>query len=583
MNFLSNWFQQGLIPHDTIAVSYIPGWAVISYIVSVLAAYVAFDMVMHFRSEGRTGLKYLWLSLGAFSIGAGVWAMHFTAMIAFNTPLPITYDAYWIFSSLVIAILASGLAFALLKATKPSFLCIGLSSILMGLGIVAMHYMGMTGIVGNLDIHYKPGMFFLSVFVAILASGIALWLLLHCEKGSFSQQFRFKLASAFIMGAAICLMHTIGMDASIFTLATAAPTQVVDISTQTLNLYITTVIVIVIILILVVSSDRHATLNAFKIEQAEKYKENLISNTIVLEQRVVERTNELDQQNKKLTSALDQLKSTQDILMHAGQMAVVGQLTGGIAHEINNPLSYIISNINLLQKKIAIINQLLSLQLAASQSYKNSGLNAVEANLAELTGFIEKNNIDELIAELNEMITESQEGLDKINKIITNLRTVTIGKELSYSNIDINTCIESALDVAWNKIKNKCQLEKRLDQLPLIKGNAHQLISVLIGLILNAAEAINNKGQLTIISCLENSNIVVKVIDTGCGISPENMSKLFTPFFSTKAIGKFSGLSLSTAYNIIKQHGGTIVAESKVGQGTAFTIYFPISDMDPGK
>ncbi|MFQ5572563.1 MAG: sensor histidine kinase, partial [Rhodothermales bacterium] len=143
---------------------------------------------------------------------------------------------------------------------------------------------------------------------------------------------------------------------------------------------------------------------------------------------------------------------------------------------------------------------------------------------------------------------------------------------------DVTDCIEATLKVVWNELKYKCEVHKRLQPLPRIHCYPGQLNQVFMNLLVNAAQAIEEQGEIVIEAEVVEADVVIRISDTGKGIPPENLEKLFNPFFTTKAIGEGTGLGLSISYGIIQKHHGRIEVESEVGRGTTFTIYLPITE-----
>ncbi|MBA2651839.1 MAG: hypothetical protein H0U73_06200 [Tatlockia sp.] len=217
MNLNYTWFQSIPIPTNAIHGYYDFKLVTLSYIVAVLASYVALNLVGRLRAEKNNRAKIYWLVGGAFAMGAGIWSMHFIGMLAFIMPMPMVYDFTWTAASLFVAMLASGLALSILQKNNLSIFYLGLGGIFIGFGIATMHYMGMEGMKIHVDIKYLPGLFFLSIIIAVAAAEAALWLALQSNQGSIKRQFNLKIISALVMGVAICGMHYTGMAAAVFT------------------------------------------------------------------------------------------------------------------------------------------------------------------------------------------------------------------------------------------------------------------------------------------------------------------------------------------------------------------------------
>jgi len=213
---LSEFFQLGPLPKDQMIGSYNMSIVLLSYIVAVGASYCALDIAGRLR-DLSTSLRasILWLVGGSFAMGAGIWSMHFIGMLAYT--MPMTFNPYWTLLSLVVAILASCFALLLLKNKTDHYIHLFLGGIILGLAIATMHYLGMEAMKVEMNIRYIPSLFILSIIVAIIASEAALWLAIRSNRGALKSRIQLKIMSSLVMGAAICGMHYIGMEASVFT------------------------------------------------------------------------------------------------------------------------------------------------------------------------------------------------------------------------------------------------------------------------------------------------------------------------------------------------------------------------------
>ncbi|MFC2049435.1 MHYT domain-containing protein, partial [Chlamydiota bacterium] len=262
-----DFFQTGPIPQDVITGSYYNyGLVALSYFIATLASYVALEMAGRVRTVENRRSKFFWLIGGAFAMGAGIWSMHFIGMLAFVMPMPMDYEMSWTLSSLFIAMIASWFALYLLRKEGRPLRYMVAGGVLLGLGIASMHYVGMAGMTG-IHITYMPGLFFISIAVAIGASEAALWLALKSNRGTFRKQLYYKFASAFIMGAAICGMHYIGMAAAIFHPLPEMGSKVSAIPAYALAFYIAGVTAIIIGVALVASTYKQLLINATKTEK----------------------------------------------------------------------------------------------------------------------------------------------------------------------------------------------------------------------------------------------------------------------------------------------------------------------------
>lgn len=294
------------------------------------------------------------------------------------------------------------------------------------------------------------------------------------------------------------------------------------------------------------------------------------------EQSIKVSSHEMSEKNKMLLETITQLKRAQYQVIQSEKMAVIGQLSAGIAHEINNPLSFVMSNINILHKRLSIIFQLIKLSQQLANTAHAQQRNELDNDCKKLISFSEQNQFPSIMADIEDIMHESKEGLNRIKAIVSSLSVFLNTDDNSTESVNINDCIKSAIEMVFNKLKYKITLHKKLADLPLIQGSSSQLTLVFINLLTNATDAITEQGEITVTTGVMDSNIVVTVMDTGCGIAPEDISKIFTPFFTTKAIGTGMGLGLATVYGIVQLYGGNITIESKVGLGSTFTVQIPI-------
>lgn len=264
-------------------------------------------------------------------------------------------------------------------------------------------------------------------------------------------------------------------------------------------------------------------------------------------------------------------------LTQTDKLASIGQLAAGIAHEINNPVGYVTSNLNSLEEYLSDIRKYIELDQTLVKHLTEA---ALPENLAKMAGkvreYAREIDLDYLQEDMDELIKDCIDGLDRIKKIVIDLKDFAHPGKKNIETVDINAGIETTLNVAANELKYKTTVHKELGAVPLIKGIPQQLNQVFLNILVNAAQAIEKKGEITIKTWQKNNNVFLSISDTGCGIDPEHISKIFDPFFTTKEVGKGTGLGMNIAYNIIQQHGGTITVKSKKNKGTTFTIKLPV-------
>ncbi|TYO99655.1 PAS domain S-box-containing protein [Geothermobacter ehrlichii] len=303
---------------------------------------------------------------------------------------------------------------------------------------------------------------------------------------------------------------------------------------------------------------------AFDITDHRIAEEQLLALNDELEIRVAERA-------EKLQKAFDDLKATQTKLLQNEKMASIGQLAAGVAHEINNPVGFIRSNLTTLGKYVDKIREYVEMQ----NEILRRELSA-EA-LDEVRQAAKRLKIDYLFEDIPDLLQESIDGADRVRTIVQNLKSFSRVDQAQYVEADINECLESTINIVWNELKYKTTLHRDYGDLPRIRCYPQQLNQVFMNMLVNAAQAIESKGDIWVRTMVENDHIVVQIQDNGSGIPEEIRERIFEPFFTTKEVGKGTGLGMSISWDIIGKHGGRIEVESQVGVGTTFFIYLPVS------
>ena len=272
------------------------------------------------------------------------------------------------------------------------------------------------------------------------------------------------------------------------------------------------------------------------------------------------------------------LEEAQNQLLQSEKMASLGQLAAGVAHELNNPIGFVRSNVSTLEGYLGGIFEI----IAAYDEHAAAALSPEAA--AALVDLKRKKDFDFLREDIFQLLAESKDGLFRVQEIVQNLKDFSRVGEAGWGWADIHACIDSTLNIIWNELKYKCTVVKHYDPtLPQVCCIASQLNQVFMNLLVNAGHAIVDKGEITIATRHGPDGVAQIVIsDTGVGIPDENLPHLFEPFFTTKPVGKGTGLGLSIAYGIIGRHHGSIDVHSVVGQGTTFTVNLPISRVEEG-
>jgi signal transduction histidine kinase len=281
----------------------------------------------------------------------------------------------------------------------------------------------------------------------------------------------------------------------------------------------------------------------------------------------------LQEKNNQLKTLVKKLNEAQSQLLQSEKMASIGQLAAGVAHEINNPIGYINSNLGTLEK---YIKNLFSLVDVFDQAVTQ--LDQSSETYVRLQALKKQLDIGFLREDIFTLMNESKEGVERVKSIVQNLKDFSHVDESDWLWADLNKGLDSTLNVVWNELKYKAEVVKEYGELPQVECLPSQLNQVFMNMLINAAQAIDTRGTITIrTGALPNKNEAwVEFSDTGHGIPPENLGRIFDPFFTTKPVGKGTGLGLSLSFSIVKKHHGNIHVASEIGKGTTFRIFLPI-------
>jgi len=295
----------------------------------------------------------------------------------------------------------------------------------------------------------------------------------------------------------------------------------------------------------------------------------------LLEARVLERTADLSTANEALQHEkeqqdrlIKQLEEAQNQLIQSDRMASIGQLAAGVAHEINNPVGFVNSNLGSMQRYLQDLLRLLS-------SYEQTEAEMSPATREKIASIKEDVDVNFLRSDLTELLIESLDGLKRVTRIVQDLKTFSHAEEAQRQWANLEAGLDSTVRVAWNELKYKAEVVKEFAGIPEIECFPFQLNQVFMNFLVNAAHAIAERGTITIRTGHDDENVWVEVQDTGQGIKPENLSRIFDPFFTTKPVGQGTGLGLSIAYSIVKKHQGHIEVKSTLGEGTSFKVLLP--------
>ena len=284
---------------------------------------------------------------------------------------------------------------------------------------------------------------------------------------------------------------------------------------------------------------------------------------------------EKDEQKKLILK----LEEAQNQLVQSDKLASIGQLAAGVAHEINNPIGYVNSNISSLQ---LYVNQLFSLIALYSEADEDIKVNAV---LTDKINALKKDvDLDFLVEDISDLMTESIDGISRVKKIVQSLKDFShVDQIISWQLADLHAGLDSTLNVANSELKYIAEIVKNYGEIPLIECVMSQLNQVFLNIFVNAAHAINEKGVITISTVKKGDNVILEIADNGNGIPEKIRKRIFDPFFTTKPVGQGTGLGLSLSFGIITNHNGNIEVESTEGKGTKFIITLPITQPENTK
>jgi two-component system NtrC family sensor kinase len=271
----------------------------------------------------------------------------------------------------------------------------------------------------------------------------------------------------------------------------------------------------------------------------------------------------LQAKDLELIRAIEDLSRTKDMLLQQEKLASIGQLAAGVAHEINNPIAFVQSNLRTLESYMASIRTLLA---RVFEMKRLQGMDEVRQAWDEIDRLAEESDLEFILEDVKDLLPQSLEGVERVRQIVADLKSFSRDDESKRESADIHECINGALNIVWNELKYHVTLDKSFGSIPAIECYPRQLTQVFVNLLINAGQAIQDQGEIRISTMREGDNAVI--------------TRVFDPFFTTKEVGKGTGLGLSIAYGIIQKHRGSIRLKSEVGKGTEFRIELPIDAAD---
>ncbi|HEX8987076.1 MAG TPA: ATP-binding protein [Rhodocyclaceae bacterium] len=283
----------------------------------------------------------------------------------------------------------------------------------------------------------------------------------------------------------------------------------------------------------------------------------------------------LQREHEEQRDLIERLEQAQNQLLQSEKMASIGQLAAGVAHEINNPVGFVNSNLGTLERYLGDLFAILDAYDAVAGRAPDGWDFGAVARLKEHAdyAFLRK--------DAPALLAETREGVTRVRKIVQDLKDFSHVDEAEWQLADLNAGIDSTLNVVWNELKYKAEVTRDYAELPKIECLPFQLNQVVLNLLVNAVHAIETRGTIAVRTGREEDGVWLEVADNGHGIPPENRTRIFEPFFTTKPVGKGTGLGLSLSYSIVQRHHGHIELDSEVGRGTRFRVHLPLRQPVP--
>jgi NO-binding membrane sensor protein with MHYT domain/CheY-like chemotaxis protein len=521
---LSNFFALGVDPSQALPAKYNYALVLLSYLVAALGGYAFLQFASRIAELRDSGLRFGWLAIGAIAMGGGIWAMHFIGMLAHVLPIPVSYDPWITAVSIVPAILAAAVALHVVARPVVTTNRLLVGGTLMGAGIGAMHYTGMSALELNALVRYDPTLFAASIVVAVVLAILALQAWHWLSKTRLTQFSRVQeVVGALILGLAVTAMHYTAM-ASTYCFASADQTRsMLGINHSVFAAAVALIASLVLLMAIV---------------------------AVIFDRRVALETSMREE-------VMDSHRRTSEQLFQSQKMEAVGQLTGGVAHDFNNILTIVLANADALLED----NRMPPEVTKRAQRIWDAGQKAAELT-RQLLAFSRKQVLKPEKSNLNDLVSTTGGLLRR-----------TLGEHIVVRTI--------AAPNLWTTNVDRAQVEASLINLCI---NARDAMAAGGRLVIETRNVTLDRNY---VARQEDEDLVagdyamLSVGDTGCGMSPDILRRVFEPFFTTKEVGKGTGLGLSMVYGFIRQSDGHIASRSDVGRGTTVRMYFPRSEPAP--
>ena len=303
------------------------------------------------------------------------------------------------------------------------------------------------------------------------------------------------------------------------------------------------------------------------------------TDTAMFQGRLNEAIAELEKEKQAQQILIGKLEDAQNQLLQSEKLAAVGQLAAGVAHEINNPIGFVTSNLSSLERYTKDLFSLIATYDQIEATLTDSALRSKIRDAKKLIDF-------EFICEdVGALVAESRSGLERVRRIVQDLKDFSRIDESELQWASVETCLENTVAVLSSDLKGKAEIVREFGGVPQVECMPSQLNQVFMNILVNAHQAISGAGRVVLRTGVEGEMVWVEIADNGVGIPPENLKRVFEPFFTTKPVGSGQGLGLSVAYSIVAKHHGRIDVGSAPGQGAVFRVALPIdrSPLHSGK
>ena len=281
-----------------------------------------------------------------------------------------------------------------------------------------------------------------------------------------------------------------------------------------------------------------------------------------------------------------EIRDTQLRLLQQEKMASIGQLAAGMAHEINNPVGFVISNLNTFKNIGADLANLIGqyrqlTALLSGGTRDGQAVRRIKERMAAIDALIQEIDLDFVLEDTASLIEESLDGAKRVKIIVQNLRDFTHPSIESAESVDFNSCMETTLAILSSHAMPDIRISRQYGTIPQVTCRLREINQVFFNILKNAFQAVGDRGDITIKTSADNEAVTVSISDTGPGIDQVHLGSIFDPFFTTREVGGGTGLGLFQAYSTVKSHGGTIAVDSQLGKGSTFTVTIPIQVLHP--